>query len=170
MKKCMFRLLVLAMPLLAHAGLEFHQAKTEKTEGWVEMKCDEKPIWINPEIEMDSSQIASAKLERTKFYEQRKKAEDERKAEFEKEHPGSTIESSLSEYYIAVQLTTNGTALFQEITTKYCGDRLAILHNKELLIAPQINEPITGGIVWVSAKNKSKDVLDTIVNEINADN
>jgi len=169
MKKHILVLLALVIPQFVHAGLEFHQAKTEETEGWVKMQLDDKPIWINPNIEMDSSQVESASLERTKFYEQRKKAEDERIAEFEKDHPGSTIKSSLNEYYISIQLTTNGAAIFQEITTKLCGDRLAIINNGELLYAPNVNEPITGGIVWIASNNKSKSDLDTLVNEINTD-
>ncbi len=48
-------------------------------------------------------------------------------------------------YVIAFELNKEGTELFKQMTTRHVGQVLYILLDGEVLLAPQVNEPISGG-------------------------
>ncbi len=53
---------------------------------------------------------------------------------------------------VSVKFNEEGTKLFADITTKHSGEQLGIFLDGELLSAPVINEPITGGKAVISGK------------------
>jgi protein-export membrane protein SecD len=53
---------------------------------------------------------------------------------------------------VSVKFNEEGAKLFTEITTKHTGEQLGIFLDGELLSAPVINEPITGGKAVISGK------------------
>ena len=57
---------------------------------------------------------------------------------------------SLGEYVINLKLNKSGTELFREMTTRYVGQILYILLDGEVLLAPQVREPISGGTCTIS--------------------
>lgn len=54
------------------------------------------------------------------------------------------------DYLVGFELTAEGAQTFAEYTTQNVGNALAIVLDKEVLTAPQINEPITGGVGSIS--------------------
>jgi len=54
------------------------------------------------------------------------------------------------DYLVAFELTSEGSQTFAEYTTENIGNALAIVLDKEVLTAPQIREPITGGVGSIS--------------------
>lgn len=54
------------------------------------------------------------------------------------------------DYLVGFELTPEGAQTFAEYTTQNVGNALAIVLDKEVLTAPQINEPITGGVGSIS--------------------
>ena len=57
---------------------------------------------------------------------------------------------SLGEYVINLKLNKSGTELFKDMTTQYVGQILYILLDGEVLLAPWVNEPISGGSCTIS--------------------
>lgn len=55
-----------------------------------------------------------------------------------------------NEAVVSVTFTSEGADLFQTITTEYTGQNLAIFLDGELMSAPRINEPISGGRAIIS--------------------
>lgn len=53
--------------------------------------------------------------------------------------------SEIGEYQVQFELTSEGARLFADYTSSHVGQMLAIVLDKRLISAPQINEPITGG-------------------------
>ncbi|MDZ7844535.1 MAG: protein translocase subunit SecD [Anaerolineales bacterium] len=54
------------------------------------------------------------------------------------------------DYLVGFELTAEGAQTFAEYTTQNVGNALAIVLDKKVLTAPQINEPITGGVGSIS--------------------
>jgi len=159
----------LSQPRKSNPALEFHQAKSEEIPGWTKTQFRGSPIWINPTIEMDASEIASAKLERTPHYEKRKKEEERIRAELEKTDPDVSMGSGLSEYSIYLRFTKSGSKAFRDVTAKCIGNQLAIMHQGEVLIAPTVYEPIASGVAQISSSIMSKAELEALLKEINAE-
>lgn len=156
-------------PRRVNTALEFHQAKSDEVTGWIKMQHNGRSIWINPVVEMDASEISVAKLERTPFYEERKREDDRAQAEFENAYPDAVRQSSLSEYIISLTFTKNGSKMFRDVTANCIGNQLAIMHNGKVLIAPTVYEPISGGEATISTKELPQEQLEEIIKEINAE-
>lgn len=66
------------------------------------------------------------------------------------EFAGSNSGQLANEPLVAVRFTSEGSKLFADITRAHVGEQLGIFLDGELLSAPVINEPITGGTAIIS--------------------
>ena len=69
-----------------------------------------------------------------------------------------------NEPVVSVEFTDEGAALFEEITTENVGEFLAIFLDGEVLSAPQINEPISGGQAVISGGFTAEEARDLVQN------
>jgi preprotein translocase subunit SecD len=70
-------------------------------------------------------------------------------------------------WHIVVELTEEGAKLFAKITTDYTGRQLGIVANGELITAPYLREPITGGKLEISGnftENEAKNLAKIFMN------
>ena len=74
-------------------------------------------------------------------------------------------QGSVGEYVINFKLNKSGTELFKEMTTRYVGQTLYILLDGEVLLAPRVNEPITGGEGSISGM-ESREAAEKIAAQI----
>jgi preprotein translocase subunit SecD len=58
---------------------------------------------------------------------------------------------------VAITLTETGAKRFEEITTEFTGQRLAILLAGELQVAPKVNQPILGASITISGAWSEKE-------------
>ena len=63
---------------------------------------------------------------------------------------------------IAITLTETGATRFEEITTEYAGQRLAILLDGKLLTAPSVRGPIRGGRLTISGALGEKEMAELV--------
>ena len=65
--------------------------------------------------------------------------------------------NEMGQYVIAFELNKEGTELFKDMTTQYVGKVLYILLDGEVLLAPVVNEPITGGQGTITGMDSRED-------------
>ncbi len=65
---------------------------------------------------------------------------------------------------VAIHFDADGASLFEQITSEHVGERLAIFLDGELLSAPNINEPITGGDAIISGNFTPETARDLAQN------
>jgi preprotein translocase subunit SecD len=75
------------------------------------------------------------------------------------------IKYSDNTWVLLIQLTDDDTATFADWTTNHTGEQLALVVDGEVIIAPEIQEAITGGDVQIAGtytQDEISDLLDKI--------
>ncbi len=68
-------------------------------------------------------------------------------------------------FALIIQLDENVTKIFEQITTNNIGERLALIINDEIIIAPYISGPITSGIFKIEDDELKVKELEKMINE-----
>lgn len=64
---------------------------------------------------------------------------------------------------VNIEFDAEGSKLFHDITTKHTGKPLAILLDKHIISAPNINEPISGGKAQISGHFSIEEMRDLVI-------
>jgi preprotein translocase subunit SecD len=155
-------LIVLTLPTFGKSLLEFRLVQeAEKTE-WKKVEFEGKPIWVSPTCEIDTQHISSAKL--TWEGPPWSLLSPDKQAEFKKQHP--EITNFDRQPQISITFTPNGAKLIEELTTKHKGQRLAVIYEDKILIAPTIYESIKNGSITIGGSFTEPEAR-SIVSKIN---
>lgn len=65
---------------------------------------------------------------------------------------------------VSITFTAEGAALFEQITTEHVGEQLAIFLDGEMMSAPRINEPISGGSAVITGDFTAPEARDLVQN------
>lgn len=114
------------------AVIQFRLAQSEPSPGLTRMDWNGWAFYLHPEILMSATEIAAADV-------------------------GSNWYSG--QPVVHLELTDTGRARLARITTDHVGDKLAILIDGELVMAPNIMEPIVDGRVEISSSIALSDVV-----------
>lgn len=73
-----------------------------------------------------------------------------------------TVRSGIREDNSEIVLTLNaaGKKRFTEISTTFAGERVAIVFDGHVLVAPRINGPISGGVIQISGRFTASDAVN----------
>ncbi len=72
------------------------------------------------------------------------------------------MQNSVGSYEVSLNLTNEGAALFGDITTKLARiGRIAIVLDDEVMLAPNVNEPITSGAASITGNYSQREAIDT---------
>jgi protein-export membrane protein SecD len=70
----------------------------------------------------------------------------------------------MNEPIVSIEFDETGAELFEKITTENVGEQLAIFLDGELMSAPRINEPISGGSAIISGNFSAEEARDLVRN------
>jgi preprotein translocase subunit SecD len=124
------------LPISKNAQIAFRLAENEMTEGYETREMDGKKIYLNPKTEITQNDI-------------------------------DFVIKSRDEYtkmpIILLEMNTIGTKKFTDLTANNVRKMLAILVNNNLLMAPVIQQEITGGKVQITG-NFTQEEIDELFN------
>lgn len=153
----------MVIPVLGNGSLEFRLVQQEEKPGWDKTEFLGKPIWVSPNCEMDSRYIASAKLTWTGSPWSLLPPDEQVK--FRKQHPEITNFDRQPQIFIT--FTPSGAKRIEELTKKHKGQRLAVIYENKILVAPTIYESINSGSITISGSFTEAEAQN-IVSRVNA--
>jgi len=124
-------------PIAQNVKIEFRLAKDNPTEGFDEKILDGQKIYLNPKVEITEKDISTAK-----------KSMDE-----------------YGNYIISLDMNDFGAKKFENLTGNNVTEKLAILVNGEVIMAPIIQMKIPGGKVQITG-NFTKEETDKLFNTL----
>lgn len=117
--------------------LAFRACYEKAMPGAEQMQLDQQTVFVMPQDLLNNHDVASA----------------------------SAAENVDGQYGVSIDFTAEGRERFAKVTTELLDQRLAILVNDELIVAPIVRTPITGGRAMISgnySKAEARRIADGI--------
>ena len=118
-------------PISKNVKVEFRMAKDTKTDNFEEKELDGTKIYLSPKVEINENDITTV---------------------------SKTLDHYGSYFIIMLEMNAEGAQKFANLTSNNVSEKLAILVNGKIIMAPVIQDKITGGKVQITGNFTSAEV------------